>query len=125
MFLNDLYRITSNEHVGEEHVITVRLNPEHRIYGAHFPGNPITPGACLVEMARELASVILQKDMLLKKADNVKFLKGIHPGEHPLIVFRLLITELENREWRVRTDILEGETIMTRMTLCLKETISA
>lgn len=76
-------------------------------------------------MARELAAVTLQKDLLLKKADNVKFLKGIHPGEHPLIVFRLLVTELENQEWRVRTDILEGETIMTRMTLCLKETISA
>ncbi len=125
MFLNDLYHIISIDNREEERIITVRLNPEHRIYGAHFPGNPITPGACLVEMARELASVILQKDMLLKKADNVKFLKGIHPGEHPLIVFRLLITELENREWRVRTDILEGETIMTRMTLCLKETISA
>ena len=125
MFLNDLYHIISMDSREEERVITVRLNPEHRIYGAHFPGNPITPGACLMEMARELASVVLEKELLLENADNVKFLKGIHPGEHPLIVFRLQIKVLGNRTWKVRTEIMEGETIMTRMNLCLKETISA
>jgi len=125
MFLDDLYHIVSNDSLEDTRVITVRLNPEHRIYSAHFPGNPITPGACLLEMTRELASYILNKDLLVEKAENVKFLKGIHPGEHPLIIFRLQITEIESRGWKVRTDILEGETIMTRMTLCLKETISA
>ncbi len=125
MFLNDLYHIISTETREEVCLITVRLNPEHRIYGAHFPGNPITPGACLLEMARELASVVLEKKLLLEKADNVKFLKGIHPGKNPLIVFRLNITELDNQNWKVRTEIMEGETIMTRMNLCLKETISA
>lgn len=125
MFLNDLYHIISMDSREEERVITVRLNPEHRIYGAHFPGNPITPGACLMEMARELSSVVLDKELLLEKADNVKFLKGIHPGEHPLIIFRLYIIGPEDRTWKVRTEIMEGETLMTRMNLCLKETISA
>jgi 3-hydroxyacyl-[acyl-carrier-protein] dehydratase len=125
MFLNDLYHIMSMDSREEERLITVRLNPEHRIYGAHFPGNPITPGACLLEMARELASVVLNKELLLEKADNVKFLKGIHPGEHPLIIFRLHIKGPEDRTWKVRTEIMEGETLMTRMNLCLKETIPA
>ena len=32
----------------------VRLLPESPIYEAHFKGMPVTPGACLIQMACEL-----------------------------------------------------------------------
>ncbi|HHV02322.1 MAG: hypothetical protein WCQ69_08045 [Bacteroidales bacterium] len=124
MFLNSLYKIVNKTSSPGGFLITVRLMEDHQIYRAHFPGNPITPGACLVEMARELVSVVLEKEFMLEKADNIKFLRGIYPGETPLVVFRMQIDQLEEKKWKIRTEVLDGDNIMTKMTLCLQETIS-
>jgi 3-hydroxyacyl-[acyl-carrier-protein] dehydratase len=124
MFLNSLYKIVNKTSSPGGFLITVRLMEDHQIYRAHFPGNPITPGACLVEMARELVSVVLEKEFMLEKADNIKFLRGIYPGKTPLVVFRMQIDQLEEKKWKIRTEVLDGDNIMTKMTLCLQETIS-
>ena len=78
MFLHNLYTIVNTTTLDEETVVTVLLNGDSPVYRAHFPGNPITPGACLLEMGRELASAVVKKDLRLEKADNIKFLKAIH-----------------------------------------------
>ena len=35
----------------------IALNAQHFIYQAHFPGEPITPGVCILQMACELLGV--------------------------------------------------------------------
>jgi len=75
-------------------------------------------------MGREIASLILEKDLVLEKADNIKFLTGIHPGETPRVVFVLQVQEQEKGRWRVRAEVRDGDNIMTKMTLCLKEMLS-
>ena len=40
------------EDKGQE--VKIRLNPDHEIYRAHFPGNPITPGVCIVQIISEV-----------------------------------------------------------------------
>jgi len=102
--------------------VTIELDSDSVIYKAHFPGNPITPGACIVEMGREIASLILEKDLLLEKADNIKFLMGIHPVETPRVTFMLQMTEQGQGLWKVRTEVKNGDNVMTKMTLWLKET---
>ncbi|HBG53675.1 MAG TPA: hypothetical protein DDW70_05640 [Rikenellaceae bacterium] len=123
MFINNLYRIVDKVVYGEQARVTILLNRDSVIYKAHFPGNPITPGACIVEMGREIASLVLEKDLVLEKADNIKFLAGIHPGNTPRVVFKLQVQEQEKGKWRVRAEVMDGDNIMTKMTLCLKETL--
>ena len=48
----EIYRVVSRT----ERQACVDFLPESRIYAAHFPGHPITPGAVLVRMAAELSS---------------------------------------------------------------------
>lgn len=79
----------------------VRLNPEHPIYQAHFPGEPITPGVCIIQIAKELLEENLQvgKDCQNEKTSlgqyhlvavkNVKFLVPISPIETPLVTYTL------------------------------------
>ena len=45
-----LYEIVQADDLGA----TVRLLPESAVYAGHFPGYPITPGVCLVQIALEL-----------------------------------------------------------------------
>jgi len=63
----------------------VEINPSHPIFDGHFPGNPVVPGVCQIEIIREIAMEILKKPVLLCKSDNIKFLSMINPLTHPLL----------------------------------------
>lgn len=73
-----LDEITETEN-GFEAVL--KTNPEHLIYSAHFPGNPITPGVCIIQIANELLEKQLGKRLYLNIIKNVKFLSVIIPAE--------------------------------------------
>ena len=51
--------IVSKEGVGLMVSYTIKLIPSCVIYQAHFPGEPITPGVCIVQMAKELIEELL------------------------------------------------------------------
>ena len=63
---------------------TVRLLPESPVYRGHFPGYPITPGVCLVEIALELIAEMAGQaghdgKVRLVGAKNIKFTSPIIP----------------------------------------------
>ena len=52
--LNHLYSIDTIAQSDEGIICTIRLIAGSPIYKAHFPMQPITPGACIVQMAVEM-----------------------------------------------------------------------
>ena len=75
---NNLYTIVSKEGVGLMVSYTIKLIPSCVIYQAHFPGEPITPGVCIVQMAKELIEELLTEQtavahhLEITKVKNVK-----------------------------------------------------
>ena len=61
--------------------VKLRTNPEHFIYKSHFPGNPITPGVCVIQTAGELLEQKFGRKLYLHSIKNVKFLMVIIPEE--------------------------------------------
>lgn len=57
----------------------IKLNKEHDIFKGHFPGMPIVPGICMIQIIKEVLSIYVEKDLLLKNADSIKFLSIINP----------------------------------------------
>jgi len=57
----------------------LELNPEHRIFEGHFPGQPVVPGVCMVQMIKEVLQQALGVSLQLKAADHIKFLSVIDP----------------------------------------------
>ena len=47
---DNFYTICNATHDADNHVFEVKLNANHEIYAAHFPGNAITPGAWTLQM---------------------------------------------------------------------------
>jgi 3-hydroxyacyl-[acyl-carrier-protein] dehydratase len=80
----------------------VRLDPAHRIFGGHFPGRPVVPGACLLQLVEELMARVTGKDGRLKKADHIKFVSMIDPHLNPMIT--MTITWQETGEGGLRVD---------------------
>lgn len=61
-------------------VCTIHLIENCMIYQAHFPGNPITPGACIIQIAQELYEQLWGHSVEILEVKNAKFLKTITPS---------------------------------------------
>lgn len=105
---------------GETHC-DLRLDASHPIYRAHFPGNPITPGVCIVQMVGELLDSLAGRSLSLKRVVNVKFLHVLSPVEHPTcrVVFRRV--ERKGLVWRVKATVESAEIRFAQLSMIYEE----
>jgi 3-hydroxyacyl-[acyl-carrier-protein] dehydratase len=82
MLKDDFFTISSIQKENNSFKIMLELNAMHKIFEGHFPGQPVIPGACMLQMVKEITETILSKQMRLTKAENLKFLLLINPNEH-------------------------------------------
>lgn len=77
----DLFRIESRmEGLPQgQSGFNIILNPDHLIYKAHFPGQPVTPGVCILQILQELLSVEIGKQLFIKNIKNAKFISMMSP----------------------------------------------
>ena len=90
MTLNgDFYTIEDRlpEQDGTVYGFDVRLNPEHLIFKAHFPGHPITPGVCLMQMVAELAGEAEGCCLYVRNVKNAKYTGVVVPLENARLRF--------------------------------------
>ncbi|MBR0037216.1 MAG: hypothetical protein IJP70_06200 [Bacteroidales bacterium] len=87
--MEKFYKVTDRQEGNGEWLYRVRMNAEHPIYQAHFPGYPITPGAMLMQMALELINLSEDTAQELTNARNVKFLKPHQPQATPALIVRI------------------------------------
>jgi 3-hydroxyacyl-[acyl-carrier-protein] dehydratase len=85
MLLNNLYKIAASATKKEESQFvidaTLDLNKDHKIFEGHFPGLPILPGVCMMQIVKELVELKLEKKLQVSSAANLKFLLVINPQE--------------------------------------------
>ena len=86
---NSLYKVLHKETDATATTYSVELDSEHFIFKAHFPGQPIMPGVCIVQMVKELLEDCLGKSFRISRIKNVKFLSAISPLETSSLLCRL------------------------------------
>jgi 3-hydroxyacyl-[acyl-carrier-protein] dehydratase len=122
MLLNDLYTIDHLEAgtaQGHPAAATLRLNAEHPIFGGHFPNRPVLPGACQLQMIRELLSHITTKTYRLQKAAAIKFITPIDPRQSGTIRLNLQYGE-EKHGGEENTTLYVTATLIAGEAVCLK-----
>lgn len=82
---NDFYYITDILYSGTLPNYRIRLNPQHHIFKAHFPGNPIVPGVCQVKIISELIEKYLGRRVVLSGIKNIKYLSVIIPSDDEIL----------------------------------------
>lgn len=98
----------------------ISLNKDHDIFKGHFPGNPVTPGVCMMQIVKELTEEFTGKKLFLRSASNVKFMAIINPFETPDLTLQLDINEGEE-EIKVKNVTSFGETIALKMSVNYKK----
>lgn len=85
MLLNDFFELTLLKAEDKLIKATILLNKEHSIYEGHFPGQPIVPGVCIIQMLKEILELSFSQKLLLSEAKQIKFLKMINPEENQVM----------------------------------------
>ena len=119
---NDFFTIQKSEPTASGASFLVRLNPESVIYKAHFPGRPITPGVCIVEMAVELLEEQLQHSFSVQMIKNLKFLAVISPEEVQEIIYDLKISNDDNGLIKTQVVVSASDKVYAKLTLICNPT---
>jgi len=94
MLLDHFYTILSSElSDSTTWTIQVELNSEHTVYQGHFPGHPVVPGVCLLQLMKECVENIRQQKLQYTQVSSCKFLSAINPIETPHIAVMLVLKE--------------------------------
>lgn len=79
MLKDRLYSIISISVSEGKIVAELKLNKDNEIFKGHFPDQPVLPGACMLQILKEVLESALNKKIRLKKADQMKFLSVVDP----------------------------------------------
>ena len=117
-FLDNLFIIKGITENDEGFTAIVETNPDHPVYLAHFPNNPITPGACIIQFACTLLEQKQNRKLWIKTIKNVKFLSSIVPEKGKEVKFSYSHIVEEAAECKVQVVVNDDKpTIFTKMTL--------
>lgn len=114
---NQLYRIEARELADAGAVYHIRLLPESLIYQAHFPGHPVTPGACLVRMTHELLEDAATHTLTVRQIKDAKFLNILSPVHNPTVIFTLTVDNNADGTLTARASVTDAEQTFATITL--------
>lgn len=114
---DSLYTIVSESKGEGWHDFNIKLDPEHFIYKAHFPGEPITPGVCIMQIAKELLEEAVSEDLVLSCVKNIKFLRIISPNEVTDVCYSLAKISREDDQIKVQLTVTAGEEAYAKLSL--------
>ncbi|MFC0518666.1 hypothetical protein ACFFGT_30910 [Mucilaginibacter angelicae] len=113
MLKDTFFTFTTPETDGSLLKTTITLNPTHDIFKGHFPGRPVVPGVCMMQMIKEILENHLGKKLQLVKADNIKFLSFIDPDQHGQVGLEVKVNMVDGQ---IKTDaqLLNEETVFLK-----------
>ena len=83
--INDFYTCHDTESREAELSCCIVFNADHAIFKGHFPGQPVVPGVCMMEIVKELLQSTVNKPLMLRNVRSVKFLGFISPDMQPVV----------------------------------------
>jgi 3-hydroxyacyl-[acyl-carrier-protein] dehydratase len=116
-FLDNLFITQSITNTEDGFEAVVRCNPEHAVYKSHFPGNPITPGACMLQEAGVLMQEKIGRPLFLKTSKNIKYLSLLIPAEGKEVKYVFSRIVESETECKTQVVIADETTVYTKMSL--------
>jgi len=122
MVLKDFYKVLSEEKTGDAKFnICILVNANHEVFKGHFPGNPIMPGVCMIQIIKELTESITKSTLMIQTLTNVKFMALINPETNPELRLELDITTTEDDLVKVKNTTYFNDTVALKLSNAYKK----
>jgi 3-hydroxyacyl-[acyl-carrier-protein] dehydratase len=91
--------------------VMVEIDPAHTIFEGHFPKQPIVPGACLLQILKEVLQNITGQRLQLQKANQLKFISLVDPSKNHALQFIVTHSVPDNGKISVSATVLFDTTV--------------
>jgi len=118
--LNNLFSILDREDTEDGFSFRIRLERDCIIYDAHFPGQPITPGVCIIQMAQELFEEETRIKCELTRIKNVKFISIMVPEEGNSFVYSFRKVAEEDGSLKMQVTVTSEDAVNAKLSLVCK-----
>jgi 3-hydroxyacyl-[acyl-carrier-protein] dehydratase len=110
MLKDDFFKILTLENTDAAMKVVLELNAGHEIFKGHFPGKPVVPGVCMMQMVKELVQLQTIQELRLARADYMKFLVVVDPVIQKVVSMTLVINRMVE-SIDVLASLSAGETV--------------
>ena len=120
---NSLYTIADKKMEGSGIFYQILLDKNHFIYKAHFPNEPITPGVCIIQIAKELLEDYLHEECEISYIKNIKFLSVLSPLSTPSVayVFDKITFLPETNECKTQVQVQQDNVLFAKLSIIFKK----
>jgi len=80
--MDSLFTIVAIDHRDNTIHAVLEIDGQNEIFNGHFPDHPVLPGACMVQIVKEIFEGAMGSSYQLQKADNLKFLSLVDPRKN-------------------------------------------
>jgi 3-hydroxyacyl-[acyl-carrier-protein] dehydratase len=119
MLIKNLYTVKDVVTDNGQTIVQISIDKDHRIFKGHFPGNPVMPGVCMIQIIKELTEEVVGKKLFLAVSSNIKFMAIINPDTDPDLTLVLDISQAEN-EVKIKNTTSFGETLALKLNAVFK-----
>lgn len=106
---NDFFVIQSLESEDRGLKAGILINAKHAILDGHFPGQPIVPGVCMLQIVKDLLEECLGAKFKLTRADHLKFLSLIDPRITPAFTAELKFEMIDTQTIKSNAGFFNGD----------------
>lgn len=112
MLIKDYYTIEGSSIQENAHIFHINLNPDCTVYQGHFPGEPVSPGVCNIQMIKELAEQVAGRKLFMSNLSLCRLTTLVTPQAHPAMDATLFLDEKEGI-YKLRATLgKDGETYL-------------
>lgn len=111
MLVENYYKVLSRRKEGEKELFEMSLLPECKVYEGHFPGQPVSPGVCNIQMVKECAEQIAGRELVLNYVQQCRLTTLVTPTVHAQVEVAVELTPTSDSAYRFRATIGRGEDI--------------
>ena len=120
MLIKDYYTI---KNVGKQEdgatLFHVSLRADSAVYQGHFPGQPVSPGVCNIQLIKECAEQVVGKPLLMNNLHQCRLTTLVTPLDHREVEVRLFLEEKEPG-YKLKATLGKGENVYLDMKAELK-----
>ncbi len=92
----------------------ISLRSDSAVYQGHFPGQPVSPGVCNIQLIKECAEQVAGKPLLMNNLQQCRLTTLVTPLEHPEVEVRLFLEEKDSG-YKLKATLGKGENIYLDM----------